>query len=373
MGDKPTIEDVAAIANSNAVRLTKVETQLSEIKAAIESSDNKIDAQFAYLFKLLGVVPPPPSGDDCFTQPTKIDGSIPGSNSDSNPGIVKNQGTFHPTPKFDFPKFDGTNPRDWVRKCEHYFLLHKIEDSQKVYLASVHFDDKVEPWFFDYQQGKTNIPWESFVMDLCVQFEDVAHDSHVDSFNKLSQTTTVEDYFDQFERLKTHMLAHNPNLTENYFVLSFIKGLKKEIRHPVQTCKPETTSRAFYLARMQQSYVTNQVQNPKTISKKRPPSTSHCSNSSQSVKPTLSIPSSMDKPTISSSKPFVAHPHTTIKTAPDTAPIRRSKLTPGQIKARRDKGLCYNCDEYYRPDHICKTPQQLICKNCAKVETTSQQ
>ena len=30
------------------------------------------------------------------------------------------------------------------------------------------------------------------------------------------------------------------------------------------------------------------------------------------------------------------------------------KLTPTELKERRDKGLCFNCDEKFAPGHQCK-------------------
>lgn len=34
-------------------------------------------------------------------------------------------------PKLEFPKFDGTNPRCWMKKCARYFDLCKIPAEQK--------------------------------------------------------------------------------------------------------------------------------------------------------------------------------------------------------------------------------------------------
>ncbi|CAO2822844.1 unnamed protein product [Amaranthus hypochondriacus] len=38
-------------------------------------------------------------------------------------------------PKLEFPKFDGTNPNEWIRKASKYFELCKIGEDQKVDLA----------------------------------------------------------------------------------------------------------------------------------------------------------------------------------------------------------------------------------------------
>lgn len=35
------------------------------------------------------------------------------------------------TPKLEFPKFDGSNTKNWVKKCDKYFGLCKIPDEKK--------------------------------------------------------------------------------------------------------------------------------------------------------------------------------------------------------------------------------------------------
>ena len=49
-------------------------------------------------------------------------------------------------PKLEFPKFDGSNVRVWVKKCCKYFDLCKIPNDQKVDLASLNMIGKAETW-----------------------------------------------------------------------------------------------------------------------------------------------------------------------------------------------------------------------------------
>ncbi|XP_026446909.1 uncharacterized protein LOC113347462 [Papaver somniferum] len=202
---------------------------------------------------------------------------------------------FTRTPKVDFPRFNGINPRGWAPKCDRYFSLHKFPDDERVDMAANHFDSAVDSWFLNYQQGKEFISWDTFKHDLCARFEDVAHDNYVGSFNKLAQTTTVEDYYDLWEHYKSFMIA--TYIPESFYTLSFISGLKEEICTVVQMFKPKNTATSFYLARLQEASLHHHP-----------------------------------KPTKSFSRPFV----------------------------RKDKGLCYNCDEFYRQGHICKTQQLFM-------------
>ncbi|KAL0429975.1 UNVERIFIED_CONTAM: hypothetical protein Sradi_0623500 [Sesamum radiatum] len=58
------------------------------------------------------------------------------------------QGRFPSISKLEFPKFNGDDPRGWIRKCQWYFqTVYTIPEDQKVSLASVHFEGKAELWF----------------------------------------------------------------------------------------------------------------------------------------------------------------------------------------------------------------------------------
>ena len=71
-------------------------------------------------------------------------------------------------------------------------------------------------------------------------------------------------------------------------------------------------------------------------------------------KPSFSAPLST-KTTVNFSKPYsssnAASNSSTIKPT-SSYPIK--KLTSEEMQARRDKGLCYNCDEKYSRNHKCK-------------------
>ncbi|XP_026443285.1 uncharacterized protein K02A2.6-like [Papaver somniferum] len=88
---------------------------------------------------------------------------------------------------------------------------------------------------------------------LMCQRLDVAYDNYIGSFNKLAQITTVEESYERYESLKSLMKSRNPSLSEDYYTMSFVSGLKEEIRNVVQMFKPASDTDAFYLARMQQA------------------------------------------------------------------------------------------------------------------------
>ena len=69
-------------------------------------------------------------------------------------------------PKVQFPVFDGTDPRGWVKKCTQYFTLCRIIGEQKVDLTALHLKGRVKVWFNSYILGRSNVIWEEFIVDI---------------------------------------------------------------------------------------------------------------------------------------------------------------------------------------------------------------
>ena len=55
---------------------------------------------------------------------------------------------------------------------------------------------------------------------------------------------------------------------------------------------------------------------------------------------------------------FSKHPPSTDTSSKPTLPIKR--LTPTEMQARREQGLCFNCDEKYSKAHKCKAKFLLL-------------
>ena len=89
----------------------------------------------------------------------------------------------------------------------------------------------------------------------------------IEEFNKLQQKGAVEEYEEKFEELKTLMLLRNQKLDELYFVSSFISGLKEEIRPSVNMFKPQTLSKAFEVAELQECSLEVQAKHSRNAGK----------------------------------------------------------------------------------------------------------
>lgn len=92
--------------------------------------------------------------------------------------------------------------------------------------------------------AKRNLTWEQFSDDLIKRFREKGGKNAVKEFNKLQQVDSIEKYQEDFESFRSLLLAKNPYLTEQYFLSSFISGLKEELKPMVRLMKPQGSCRS---------------------------------------------------------------------------------------------------------------------------------
>ena len=88
-------------------------------------------------------------------------------------------------------------------------------------------------------------------MDLCAIFKEEIGSNVIEEFNKLNQTGTIDDYLDAFENLKGLMLQRNPLLPEQYFLDSFIGGLKPNLKPFAKAFNPTSLNASVEYAMLQ--------------------------------------------------------------------------------------------------------------------------
>nr|CAD1817770.1 unnamed protein product [Ananas comosus var. bracteatus] len=147
-----------------------------------------------------------------------------------------------PIPRLDFPYFNGDNPRSWVRRCEKYFEIYGIKEHQRLELATMHMEPKVDTWFHGLVAEKGVVSWETFALDVCKRFDSNGLTDVVEEFNKLTQQGIVEEYQEQFEDLRSRLLHTSSQFAREYFLSSFLSGLKEEIKSASQSGEPLTSN-----------------------------------------------------------------------------------------------------------------------------------
>ncbi|XP_026398639.1 uncharacterized protein LOC113294465 [Papaver somniferum] len=332
--DPKTVKDLFEIIQRDRQIIDEKFSTLSiESKATTETCKETAESVKTLTTQLAALLrsSPPPSGSGV-QDPINHGGDSFHQNNPVFGTFLPNASTQHlnRAPKLDFPRLDGDNPRGWIQKCDRYFFLHNIEEQRKVDIAAIHLDGKVDKWFLNFQVGRHRILWYDFAHSICSRFENPVDENFVGSFNKLMQLNYVKEYFDQFEALKALMLAHNPSLDERYFILSFISGLKEEIRNSVYMFNPQSLSHAFSLARMEE-------QKHQSLPKFNKPSYTSFSSSRPYSSPNFPPKPIITNANFSKSAPTTPKSYSPTNTKPSSSsPILR-RLTPEQMRLRRDK------------------------------------
>lgn len=183
------------------------------------------------------------------------------------------------------------------------------------------------PWFQWHQRAKSFRSWEDFTQQLEVTFGPSEYEDPQEMLVKLTQTSTVADYRQKFDELANRITG-----VSNSFLLScFIAGLREDIRHEVKAFKPHTLAQTVGLARLQEQKLAtrNMGSRPRGVA-----------------------------------SPMVTHHYNSGLTSP--APVMQSgspgvrRLTAREMQERRQKNLCYNCDEKWSAQHRCKNHPHLL-------------
>ncbi|KAK2970567.1 hypothetical protein RJ640_020569 [Escallonia rubra] len=267
-------------------------------------------------------------------------------------------------PKLTFPRFEGINPRGWVRKCEQYFEFCPIHEDYKVSYASVHFDAQAECWYAAYIKPLGRVRWGQFVKDLYARFSLSNGISVMGDFNRLVQVGSVDEYFNNFEVMRAQVVQEFDYLDEDYFCMSFIGGLKPEIRSRVEQFGVDTLSKAIYIARREEVAIQNLFRTPKTLQP-----TLLSTNQSQSFTKINSTPQGPGTTTFHSKNPLLKTtplqalpfkpnpvpnyntPQRGLLPTPPKPPPRTNQLTTEEHQRRMAQGLCFKCGAKFDNGH----------------------
>lgn len=86
-------------------------------------------------------------------------------------------------------------------------------------------------------------------------FQEVGHDNIAGEFNKSSKKWTVQAPI---------LGTYNRSLTKEFFIMSFISGLKEEIAKMVQLLAPTTLTQVVYMAILQEDILESNHWTPPT-------------------------------------------------------------------------------------------------------------
>lgn len=242
-------------------------------------------------------------------------------------------------PKLEVPRFAGDRVLSWVFQMEHYFIHHGTADDKKISVAAFYLVDDALEYYHWLQRTHQLTDWPALVRSLESRFGPSSYENHESALYKLQQTTTVNDYIQSFVQLSTRV----DTLTNTNLLNIFLSGLKPEIHKLLKLFKPPTLDDALGIAKLVED-VLNDVSPGFSRARNFPFSTPQKSVVSSSPTNRISFQPSQKTQSATQTK--------------YSLPIRR--LSAAEMQARRDKGLCFNCDDRYFQGHKCK-PMLFQC------------
>ncbi|KAJ0668240.1 putative nucleotidyltransferase, Ribonuclease H [Helianthus annuus] len=258
-------------------------------------------------------------------------------------GAVIVPGNEHkPYLKLHFPRFSGDDPMGWIYQAEQYFEFQQVPDADQVQLASFHLDGLALQWHRWYTKPRGPLSWSEFTTALLQRFGPTDYEDPSEALSRLTQVSTVAVYQESFEKLSHRV----DGLPEVFLVGSFTGGLKEEIRLEVKMKKPRNLADAMGLARMAEEKLN--------LAKRF----------SQPNRSTGSV--SLGRSNNPNSAGLLGPGPTQKLVLPSPNPVRR--ISNAEARERREKGLCYYCDDKYTPGHRCNKPQFFMIQDVLEDE-----
>ena len=74
-------------------------------------------------------------------------------------------------PHLEFPRFDNTNPKIWVKRCETYFDVYEVLEFYRVKLATMNFTGSVDFWMQSIEMDVKILCWDDLCQSTIDRFE----------------------------------------------------------------------------------------------------------------------------------------------------------------------------------------------------------
>ncbi|XP_061340529.1 uncharacterized protein LOC133287007 [Gastrolobium bilobum] len=239
--------------------------------------------------------------------------------------------------KLTIPRFAGGNPEPWIHKIQQFYGFHNLTDPEKFTLTSFHMDGSAEEWYHWMDRNGRLRTWDQFVGALRARFGPSRYRDLRGELGRLTQVTTVADYQSQFEKLANQVMGIDDVSLQSYFE----SGLKSEIRKEVRMHLPASLEQAIDLAKIVEDKL-NDKSTGRTYYNR-----AYTGPSNPSQPGLLPTPLAPPKLAITGS----GNNKTNI-------PIKR--LTAAEMMERREKGLCYYCNEKFNRTHVCKSKMFIM-------------
>nr|GLL22031.1 uncharacterized protein LOC112097934 [Ipomoea trifida] len=228
---------------------------------------------------------------------------------------------------------------------EHYHKLRdELQKEHNLFECFEHMHKKKNGAFVDERSKK-----------IAHRFGTHHFEDYQANLAKLTQKGSVADFQTEFEKLMNKVTG----IQEPLLISFFVGGLKPNLRREMLIAKPQSLLEAFKLAKafevrheeiVRDSRATNRGWSYKTTFPVRDSRAGNDGHTLPHEAPVTQFPTS---------KGLLPTPPPSSKgVATSTVPIRR--MSAAEVQARREKGLCFYCDQKYSPGHRCRRSLHLL-------------
>jgi hypothetical protein len=239
----------------------------------------------------------------------------------SNFGLKTNH-----VPKIDMRNFDGKDPITWILQMEQLFDLHNVLHTQKVRISSLYLESNQFVWYRWICSRKSLVTWTIFTEEMIAHYEDTRSNTFFRQLINLKKKGSVTEHIENFQRLNIKVT----DIPDEHLIYVFIGTLKDNIQHEVCLWEPKSLENAFKVARNVES------KNMAMATRRTNPNIYRENN------------------------------------APSSKTPQPTRLTPQQLEERKEKGLCFNCDNKYSKGHKCGE-KKLFYIDCEEEEEQEQE
>ncbi|RYR38078.1 hypothetical protein Ahy_A09g043029 [Arachis hypogaea] len=239
--------------------------------------------------------------------------------------------------KVDFPKFNGGNDvLHWLYRAERFFKIYDVPEDQMLDVIAVNLEGRALAWFQLWEKLNQVRNWMNLSIAIQIQFGPSQFDNPREELLKLKQTSSVDKYFESFNDLASRTYGMDDTLLLDCFT----GGLHPELKREVKARSPASLLQGVSLAKLFEERFFL--------------SSSRWKSSYPPPQHTVPKPSP-------GSNPMTLSPNPTSPLLPTpTSSTKLRKLSPTEIQFRREKGLCFTCDERFSPSHKCATKHYFL-------------
>ena len=216
-------------------------------------------------------------------------------------------------------------------------------------------------WFMWMEKNDKIRTWQEFRSKLDERWNSFDPDLALEKLMDIQQSSTIMSYRTEFEKLSSQI----PDLEPKFLERVFLKGLTPAIRSHVDVLKIKGLAALMDAAlKMEKQLHANwHVMRSSTPPEQLAPlTTSNKGYRKHGGYNSTNTPSPIDrgKTSITCTTPPTNVSRTISLTPSTNLPKRQLRLTDAEFQARKDKGLCFHCDEKFAPGHKCRKRLNIL-------------